>query len=135
MKTEDMIKYALYALGAYLVWEYVISPMFATSPATAPAASPVTITTDTTGLVPGTYTTTQPGALPAAPVASTAPAPLAPQTSTLVPEVNPMDGTWLAQDPKPGTLPGMTNGGPGGVMTMAPGMVGLGKVTGRGFRK
>jgi len=29
MKTEDIIKYALIAVGAYLVWEYVISPMMA----------------------------------------------------------------------------------------------------------
>jgi hypothetical protein len=45
MKTEDIVKYALIAVGAYLVWEYVVSPMMAGTAATpAPAPSPAATT-------------------------------------------------------------------------------------------
>lgn len=54
MKTEDIIKYALIAAGAYLVWEYVISPMLAT-PATTPATG--TTATQTTQTSQPTQTT------------------------------------------------------------------------------
>lgn len=68
MKTEDIVKYLLIAAGAYLVWEYVISPMLATPAAagTAPAgtgaaapAATTTTTTQTTQPPATTNTTTQ----------------------------------------------------------------------------
>jgi hypothetical protein len=62
MKTEDLIKYALIAVGAYLVWEYVLSPMITgtTGPATAPGTTTTTTpgtTTTVTSPSPGTTTT------------------------------------------------------------------------------
>src|SRR6202044_1951190 len=68
MKTEDIIKYALIAAGAYLVWEYIIQPMM-----NAPAAAPAT---GTTAAAP--TTTTQ------SPV-STQPVQIAAPTTTIPP--------------------------------------------------
>jgi hypothetical protein len=48
MKTEDIIKYALLAVGGYLVWLYVIEPLMNPAPATAGTA-PATGTTAGTG--------------------------------------------------------------------------------------
>src|ERR1700685_2167045 len=79
MKTEDIIKYALIAAGAYLVWEYVISPMLATTPAPAPATG--TGATTTTAAAPAnttqsTTTTTNPVVMTnSTPPSITAPAP------------------------------------------------------------
>ena len=56
MKTEDLIKYALIAVGAYLVWEYVISPMMA-APAIGTGATPPVNTN--TGVQPVQNTQTQ----------------------------------------------------------------------------
>lgn len=60
MKTEDIVKYLLIAAGAYLVWEYVISPMITgtTGPATAPG-TPTTATNTNTGAQPLQTTQTQ----------------------------------------------------------------------------
>lgn len=60
MKTEDIVKYALIAAGAYLVWEYVISPMMTgTTAAPAPVPVPVgTQPTQTTTVGTGSGTTT-----------------------------------------------------------------------------
>lgn len=57
MKTEDIVKYLLIAAGAYLVWEYVLSPMLATSTVPTPAPTPAPAATTTT-----TTQTTQPPA-------------------------------------------------------------------------
>lgn len=62
MKTEDIVKYLLIAAGAYLVWEYVISPMM-NAPAAAPAAGTST-STSSTGTDTTSGTTTSSGAPP-----------------------------------------------------------------------
>ena len=62
MKTEDIIKYALIAVGAYLVWEYVLSPMMAGT-AAAPTPTPgtgTTTSTSTAGTVPNSTITSAP---------------------------------------------------------------------------
>ncbi len=42
MKTEDLIKYALIAVGGYLVWQYVVAPMMATTTGAAlPPPAPI----------------------------------------------------------------------------------------------
>lgn len=61
MKTEDIVKYLLIAAGAYLVWEYVISPMMTAPAVPTPAPAPAATTTTTTQTTqpPAANTTTQ----------------------------------------------------------------------------
>jgi hypothetical protein len=58
MKTEDIVKYALIAVGGYLVWVYVLEPLFNQTTAAAGTA-PATGTAATTGTT-GTSTATVP---------------------------------------------------------------------------
>lgn len=58
MKTEDLIKYALIAVGAYLVWEYVIAPMMAAAPASGTTTTGTGTGTNTTKTTTGTGTGT-----------------------------------------------------------------------------
>ena len=67
MKQEDILKYLLIAAGAYLVYEYVIKPMMAsTTPAVAPASNTGTLPAGPTNTAP-TTTATPPVTTPTAP--------------------------------------------------------------------
>lgn len=84
MKTEDIIKYALIAAGAYLVWEYVISPMMASAGTTTPATG-TTAGTGTTTTQQTTSSTPASNVTPITTTPSSTPPALTPiQTSNLV---------------------------------------------------
>jgi hypothetical protein len=63
MKTEDLIKYALIAVGGYLVWQYVVAPMMASSTATGTVAPPPAPTNTITAPNPGATNTNTSGSV------------------------------------------------------------------------
>lgn len=73
MKTEEIIKYLLIAAGAYLVWEYVISPMMNPATATAGGTTPPVNTNTVAPVNTQTQTSTQPAQTTTPPAQISAP--------------------------------------------------------------
>ncbi len=70
MKTDDLIKYALLGLGVYIVWQYVLVPMFNSSVVVPASLPPVTQSNVLTPISTATP------AVPLAPVVNVGPMPI-----------------------------------------------------------
>lgn len=102
MKTNDIIRYALYAAGAYLVWVYVIQPMMGSGTGTTAVTTAATAPAQVTTQVPAPVTATITPAL----VQATSSAPVTvPDRHTIIPVPTPT--------PVIGPFATMTNGGTG----------------------